>query len=182
MLVLSTLALGIFFCGRQLELVADTTNLQQEFSLFLTNYTELQQLIVHHQTNPKKLDQTTNLLWKILQSPKYLHHKPNTGILFIKTHKTGSSTISSILHSLATSHVGITTPVVKRPEWKATRPELYTQPTNQISTQNAPYDVWCNHILYNAVNSDSFFDNIMYFFEKRMVSICLKHLFITIRK
>lgn len=117
-------------------------------SLFLAKQPELQHLIHAHEQQSNNLNETARLLTRIIQDPKYYLHTPNSSILFIKTHKTGSSTICSILHSIVTAHKDLTTAVTKKGEYSflGDRKTILQLPTNQQDQTGAPFDVWTNHI------------------------------------
>ena len=91
-------------------------------------------------------------VWDIIQSPLYKNHHPNKGIVFIKTHKTGSSTITALLHSLATSH-GLTAAISNQDgKLFKTKDKILNLPTTNPDHPNgAPYDVWSNHVVFDEI-------------------------------
>ena len=119
-------------------------------------------------------------LWDIIQNPLYKNHRPNKGIVFIKTHKTGSSTITSVLHSLATSH-GLTAAISNQDgKLFETKEAILTLPTTNPDHPNgAPYDVWSNHVVFDEIllneavpTSEGKFFSIVRDPGTRMQSVC----------
>eukprot|EP00581_Thalassiosira_minuscula_P009365 CAMPEP_0183708676 /NCGR_PEP_ID=MMETSP0737-20130205/4902_1 /TAXON_ID=385413 /ORGANISM="Thalassiosira miniscula, Strain CCMP1093" /LENGTH=277 /DNA_ID=CAMNT_0025936575 /DNA_START=493 /DNA_END=1326 /DNA_ORIENTATION=+ len=96
------------------------------------------------------VEEAKSAIWDIVKSESFVQHKPSHGIAFVKTHKTGSSTITSVLHSIATSH-NLVNPltnksVVYNPRTAEGREIMLNFPTTLPGQKSAPYDVWCNHI------------------------------------
>jgi Galactose-3-O-sulfotransferase len=91
-------------------------------------------------------------LWEIVSQPKYMNHRPSHRIVFVKTHKTGSSTLTSVLHSIATAH-NLITPITTdtRPYEPQNHADYHilTLNTTHPNVSSAPYDIWCNHVLYD---------------------------------
>ena len=71
---------------------------------------ELLELVSKWEASSISTEEARHALWRIVSQPSYINHRPLYGIVFVKTHKTGSSTITSVLHSLATAH-NLTTPI-----------------------------------------------------------------------
>lgn len=72
---------------------------------------ELLELVTNWEASSITTEEAKSELWRIVSQPSYIHHRPQYGIVFVKTHKTGSSTVTSVLHSLATAH-NLTTPII----------------------------------------------------------------------
>jgi Galactose-3-O-sulfotransferase len=115
---------------------------------------KLKELLAMWKSNSKSeeeklsvIPKATQLLEEIIQEKDYRNHKPNAGFVFVKTFKTGSSTIASILHTLVTAHhmVG---PVTSRVHWTLDDSEKpFNITTNIPGRVGAPYDIWTNHVL-----------------------------------
>mmetsp|Transcript_32229 Transcript_32229/g.68201 ORF Transcript_32229/g.68201 Transcript_32229/m.68201 type:complete len:442 (-) Transcript_32229:1125-2450(-) len=120
-------------------------------SIFLTP--ELDDLIRSWENSTLSDENAKSAIWGIVQSKSFVDHKPSHGIVFMKTHKTASSTITSILHSIATSH-NLVAPVTKKtapfdPRGAKGRKELLGLLTTIPGIQSAPYDIWCNHVKFH---------------------------------
>ena len=99
------------------------------------------------------VQQTRQALSQMIQSDAYRDTKPSRGVVFIKTHKTGGSTVTSVLHALATAH-NLSTPVVKKSPGKRWFPgkdlqEMLQLPSTTNSSSHAPFDIWANHVVYD---------------------------------
>eukprot|EP00977_Amphora_coffeiformis_P014018 scaffold3823_cov195-Amphora_coffeaeformis.AAC.28 len=130
------------------------------------------------------LQQAAKVLSGIIRSKSYQQQYDDDetnkqkfpGMLFIKTHKTGSSTVTSVLHGLATAH-NWSAPVIDikikgvHPgvTWKAYNPRQldkmiqlsstptippldYHHPNNtnlDATNRTRPFDIWLNHVVYD---------------------------------
>lgn len=132
----------------------DTTTTKRQLkegasSSYLTP--ELDNLVRGWETSTISAQKAKEEIWKILKSQEFIEHRPNRGIVFVKTHKTGSSTVSSILHSLATSH-NLTVPVTTQIEFDARKVQQRKAVLGRLTSNGivgAPYDIWCNHVLFH---------------------------------
>jgi hypothetical protein len=118
---------------------------------------ELLELVTKWEASSISSEEARHAVWQIVSQPSYVNHRPLYGIVFVKTHKTGSSTITSVLHSLATAH-NLTTPITMdtRPyiplDYK--RFHILNLDTTNPNVTYAPYDVWCNHVVYDNLLTD----------------------------
>mmetsp|Transcript_62429 Transcript_62429/g.184696 ORF Transcript_62429/g.184696 Transcript_62429/m.184696 type:complete len:437 (-) Transcript_62429:74-1384(-) len=121
---------------------------------FLNQDSTLSSLVQAWKNNETSVDSAKQKLWEIVISPEYINHRPSHGIVFVKTHKTGSSTVASVLHSIATSHKMIT-PVFEEDAqmantWRPSkRPDILEMRTTNPSIKGAPYDIWTNHVTFD---------------------------------
>ena len=107
----------------------------------------------------------TQTIWSLISSEEYRSARPKRGIAFLKTHKTGSSTIASVLHSIAISH-NLATAIAIRAEWGENYTGIEQLPsTNQ--TVGPPFDIWTHHIHYDI----KLLDKIVPTAEYHLVSI-----------
>jgi hypothetical protein len=122
-------------------------------TLFLHHTPLLKNLVVRWMNETISPEEAKKALFDVVSSDDYIMHRPNRGIVFIKTHKTGSSTVTSVLHSLATSHHNVTIPVVKKIDWdlrqKSTQTLILHLATTIAGVKGAPYDIWCNHVFFD---------------------------------
>ncbi|KAL3910934.1 MAG: hypothetical protein SGILL_007488 [Bacillariaceae sp.] len=109
---------------------------------------ELKKLVNAWKASSISAEQAKQAVWNTIQSDAYVLHRPSRGILFVKTHKTASSTVTSVLHSVATSH-NLTTPVTKTIAFgidsTSSRERIMKQLTPIPGVEGGPYDIWCNH-------------------------------------
>ena len=122
----------------------------------------LNKLVSDWRSSKVSVESAKQAIWDIIQSPLYKNHLPNKGIVFIKTHKTASSTITSLLHSISTSH-GLTAAIATHKTTKEAvnnkqdkrRAQFLNLPTsNPDHPWGAPYDVWSNHIVFDEILLD----------------------------
>jgi len=100
---------------------------------------------------------------RIVSDVEYIDHKPSEGMLMIKTHKTGSSTVASVLRSLAAMH-NLRHPVLFHGNklhgtrtWDPRRRlDEMLNFTSTDGSRGAPYDVWAVHSKYDSVLFDDF--------------------------
>ena len=129
----------------------DDTFERQQSSPFLTP--ALDALVRGWEGSSISVPEARRAIQDIIRSPAYIQHRPHPGIVFVKTHKTASSTVASVLHALATSH-NLTTPIpIMRGKQfdartKGGRSELLRLPTTVVGQKGAPYDIWVNHVLF----------------------------------
>ena len=118
---------------------------------------ELLELVNKWEASSISTEEARHALWRIVSQPSYINHRPLYGIVFIKTHKTGSSTITSVLHSLATAH-NLLTPITMDTAPYIPQDEKHNHILNLKTTKpnvtSAPYDVWCNHVVYDNLLTD----------------------------
>uniref|UniRef100_A0A7S1T663 Sulfotransferase domain-containing protein n=1 Tax=Compsopogon caeruleus TaxID=31354 RepID=A0A7S1T663_9RHOD len=90
----------------------------------------------------------------------YRRWKPSRGIIFLKTHKTGSSTLTSIFHRLAVTHnLSCAVPLLSG---KGKTHDLRNQTIqdevrySMLSQKNTPmpFDMWVNHVSYSPFIHD----------------------------
>lgn len=127
-----------------------TNQIGREWAPYLTP--ELDILVRAWENSTISVEEAKRKIWEIVQGTSYVDHRPNRGIVFIKTHKTGSSTVSSILHSLATSH-NLTTPITKKikfnPSKEGGEEEMLQLRTTTPGVVSAPYNIWTNHVVFH---------------------------------
>mmetsp|Transcript_21872 Transcript_21872/g.46184 ORF Transcript_21872/g.46184 Transcript_21872/m.46184 type:complete len:489 (-) Transcript_21872:95-1561(-) len=114
---------------------------------------DLNKLIRSWEESAISAEDAKSAVWEIVRGKSFLEHKPSHGIVFVKTHKTASSTVTSMLHSLATSHDLIAPLTTKTtpfdPRNAGGQEELFHLPTTVPEAQSAPYDVWSNHVKFH---------------------------------
>mmetsp|Transcript_10849 Transcript_10849/g.24695 ORF Transcript_10849/g.24695 Transcript_10849/m.24695 type:complete len:478 (-) Transcript_10849:2042-3475(-) len=123
---------------------------------FIDPSSQLFDLVQRWETNSSVTEEdAVQVLNSIVSSVEYINHKPSQGILFIKSHKTGSSTVSAALRSLATQHQlkhPVLTPKKSTFTWVASNSKKFEQMANFASSdgsRGAPFDVWAVHATYD---------------------------------
>mmetsp|Transcript_21219 Transcript_21219/g.51771 ORF Transcript_21219/g.51771 Transcript_21219/m.51771 type:complete len:411 (+) Transcript_21219:41-1273(+) len=97
-------------------------------------------------------------LARIIASPAYKTHAPSRGIVFVKTHKTGGSTVTSVLHALATAHkLRCAIPPTLENDLRQDKQRDFVR--NEIQTSDpthygSPFDVWADHVVFDRVLID----------------------------
>ena len=145
-----------FVLFQHFNFILNETKMSQRDQLPLPFFTpELHDLVQAWERSSISLQGARRAIWDIIQSPSYKNHLPNSGIVFVKTTKTASSTITSVLHALATSH-NLTMPISTigghyfKARTKKGRSKLLSLPTTIVGRQKgAPYDIWTYHVKFS---------------------------------
>lgn len=155
MLIAGILSIGLVQLGKQLGLVTpggeeESRRLLRAERPFLT--TELRELVHSWEESTVSTEEAKEIMWDIVRSKSFTEHKPSHGIVFVKTHKTASSTISSILRSLSTNH-NLSTPYTKHSfgmdlATPAGREKLFNNPSS-LGMKSGPYEVLCDHVRFH---------------------------------